>query len=503
MSSADKKRTGTFDFSFIIIFAGLLVAQIVSTLHVYHSNLHLYQVIEAIHDAGYLAIPNLQTLPPLKSPGAAFWGGLFFTLSIGAGLSLSAFAAAWLWINLFGRNRFILVFLALISAGFIYGVNQNGFSPFASLYFILIPPVVFLFAVKRLIQKTRQTNFLIRLVPVYPIVLLAFFWSTQLDSGLFVSIRDNILLSNPIGIKINDFYYRYTLYPAEAFKSPAQKTLRTCDLSKIADSPIYARVERQLRNYDYLAVKNQDDPDLTVREENSRLIFTQSGREVFQTGAAAFVSRPKVLLEKFSEKIDRLSFFRSVTYYCIKYAYPIFLYLIIYSVLHLMCGFCFRTTTASVVAAGLSLAIGITAIIPVYLGNRTTVDGDNLRKTITSENWQDRVAAVKYVEAKGLEISEFPTYKKMLTSPHLPERYWSARALAVSRKAETFNDLLKLMDDSQPNVVCQALYALGKRGNKKAIAGIISTLNSSTSWYIQRYGYNALRALGWKQPESK
>ncbi len=67
-----------------------------------------------------------------------------------------------------------------------------------------------------------------KLVHLIPIPLLALLWFTQFDSAMFLDLRDNLLLSNLLGRKFSDFYYNYTLYPAEAFKSLDQKMIKTC-----------------------------------------------------------------------------------------------------------------------------------------------------------------------------------------------------------------------------------------------------------------------------------
>ena len=84
---------------------GLLVAQIIATRQVYLSNLDLYRSLSAIQAAGYLTIPNQRIMPILQDFGPAFLGGLFFTFSLGVGLSLLSLAAAWVWHRLFSRSR--------------------------------------------------------------------------------------------------------------------------------------------------------------------------------------------------------------------------------------------------------------------------------------------------------------------------------------------------------------------------------------------------------------
>jgi HEAT repeat protein len=91
----------------------------------------------------------------------------------------------------------------------------------------------------------------------------------------------------------------------------------------------------------------------------------------------------------------------------------------------------------------------------------------------------------------------------MLASPHIPERYWLVRALGVSRKLETYQDLLGFLNDPQPNVVSKAFHALGQRGDRRAVREIIKRIEISDDWDNQWYAYKALRALGWTQKTSK
>jgi HEAT repeat protein len=89
-----------------------------------------------------------------------------------------------------------------------------------------------------------------------------------------------------------------------------------------------------------------------------------------------------------------------------------------------------------------------------------------------------------------------------MASPHIAVRYWLARALGKSRKQETYQDLLTLLNASQPNVVCQALYSIGQRGDSDAIDNILQVMGAFDHWYVQRYAYQALRELGWKHRRS-
>jgi len=494
-----KPQKKTVNPAFIAVLAGLLIAQALATTHVYSSNLDLHHKLTTLHNSGYLIVPNMRTAAELQSFDAALGGGLFFTLSIGAGLSLLSFAAAWLWVCRFVRSKIVLILYTMVLVGIIYGVNRAGFVPFVTLFFILIPAVVFLLTVKLQPDAGANRNLLVQLVPVCSLIILAFIWLPQLEGRLFVNIRDYFLLSNPVGMKINDFYYRYTLYAAEVFKPLDQKTLRTGNLSHINDPLLSNRLEQNLRRYDYLKIAPEIKADLTIKNGQDRLTFMDGNRAVLRTSVSGFFANTKPMLSEYSQKTDRYAVFRHLTFYGILFGFPTLLYFFFYSLLRSITGFFLQPAAATIVSASLCLIIGTLAMIPVHQGSDVQVTDGNLSRAITSEDWKERVSAVKYIEDQRLEISRFPAYKKMLTSPHVPERYWTVRALAASRDSATFNDLLLLLKDPHPNIVSQTLYALGKRGRKKAVPAIIAKINASNSWYVQRYGYNALKSLGWNQ----
>ncbi|MCP4371093.1 MAG: hypothetical protein GY797_23705, partial [Deltaproteobacteria bacterium] len=236
--------TNRFSFVARALFFGMIAAQVIATIQVYLSNLSLYNKITAIKEAGYLVLPNQHVLNILPDFDPAFFGGMFFTLSVGAGLSLYSMAAMWIWTRLLSRNRIYVILLLLPLAGCIVKVNLHGFSPFVTSYFLVIPAVIFLATLKWTTDLPEQKGWLKEILHVAPLVLLTLLWTIQMQSSMFIDIRDNLLLSNSFGRKINDFYYKYTLYPAEAFKSLQQKTLKTCSLGSIKEET----VETLLRN---------------------------------------------------------------------------------------------------------------------------------------------------------------------------------------------------------------------------------------------------------------
>ena len=304
------------------IWAGLLVAQAVATLQVRQSNLALHAKMEAVRQAGFLSVPNQFVLPSLKAMTSAFWGGLFFTFSIGAALTLGTMAVAWLLPCAGSGSRFKRSLPIFLWALLLIWINLSGFDLYVDLYFVLIPTVMFL-CNRRRIKTDRQWRNMV--VHVLPVIFLALMWFTQFDRHLFVDIRDRLLLSNPIGQRINHFYYHYTLYAAEVFKSPSQKLIKT---SFIDISPKFSQhqlIEHILSRFDWLPVESGVPVDLIIRQNHQKLELMDAGRVVLTTTIGEMRRKPEIILQQFAQKNDRYNRFRRMTFYGLLYGFPIFL----------------------------------------------------------------------------------------------------------------------------------------------------------------------------------
>ena len=385
-------------------------------------------------------MPNQHTAHYLKEFAPAFFGGLFFTLIVGAGLSVLTLAAVWTWDRLFSRSRIFPILLLLSWMGCLLWVNFHGFCPAATAYFVFVPAVVSAAALKWMPARTRQRTRFGEFAPVIPFLLLAFLWLPRAGGDVFLDIRDNLLLSNSFGTKISDFYYKYTLYPAEAFKSLDQKILRTCRLC-IKDFPVQT-LEKKLLDHGYLNIKVYPEANLEITEEGGMLAFNNRGKTILRIAQGDFLAASGDVLREFSLKSDRHSSFRKFTFFCLLTGFPLILYITLYALFYLVTCIFMDSKKASVTASILCFAIGAIILISLYSADRKTTDADNLSEAMESERWRDRVAALKVVEQKRMEIGDFKAYKKMLESPHVPERYWLAKAMGKSRKPETYSELL-------------------------------------------------------------
>ena len=486
-------------YPFTVLLLGMITTQVLATVHVYLSNSELYNSLIAIKDAGYLIVPNQNVMASLKRFGPAFCGGLFFTFSIGAGISFFALASAWIWDRFFYRNKYLLFLFLALWMGSLLALNLKGFNLFITLYFLVAPPVVFAATIKSLSRLNEQNRRPYEVIHIVPVLVLALFLYWQMDGRMFIDFRDIFLLSNPVGSKINNFYYRYTLYPAEAFKSIDQKMLKTYRVEKKSQNTSPHALEQILISYDYIPIEGNSQVNLQIGLANDDYIFKNRGKPILRMSSKKFFVNPDKVIKEFAQKSDAYTIFRQLTFLSLLIGFPLAVYVIVQGLISFTLSLLFNIRTSAVIASALCFILCLALFISFQLNRSRDLSAENLETALNSDRWQNRVAALKVIEKEDLEIMQFQAYPDLLTSPHTAERYWIARALAVSRDPATYSDLLNFLNDTHRNVFSTALYALGKRGNKLAIHKIVSIIRTSDDWYSQWYAYKALRDLGWRQ----
>jgi hypothetical protein len=482
-----------------VLFLGLFAAQVIATIQIYLSNLHLHATLVAVVEAGYFPIPSEQFMPNLLELGPAILGGLFFTLSVGAGLTFISIAAALFWVHLIQQTKIFLITYLILWIGAIFMLNYRGFCPMVTLYFLIIPPVVFLVTVKWTSLRIPEMALLTRIIHIIPPFLLAIFWATQTSGNLFLEFRDNLLLSNSWGTKINNFYYANTLYPAEAFKSLDQKILKTADLGQIKKEPVARAMERALVNYDYLNVGENGEVDLKILADGNKFLFKNRGKIILRVSLQDFLSETEKVLKVFSLKSDRYGIFRQFTFFCLLLGLPLTTYVVLHALFSLLAYPFLSFRLSSIIACIICFLLGMSLWVAFVNLQGERIDGKDLPTALESEDWRKRMSALKTIVHNRIEISEFPNYQRFITSSHLSERFWFVGTLGVSRRPVTYKMIFPFLDDPHPNVERMALDALGQRGDSRAIPELKKRIETSDHWFSQWYAYKALRALGWKQ----
>jgi hypothetical protein len=260
-----------------------------------------------------------------------------------------------------------------------------------------------------------------------------------------------------------------------------------------------SRLAKRLLVRDVLAIPDIGTPDLRLISSNAALLLKSDRDETIETTFEEMLSDTNGWLSKFSKATDRYSKFRRMTLFGLLIGFPILLYVVCYGLICAALGLVVKENKVVITGSVLCLVIGVLLFLPMLRARPVDVTKDAMANALASDQWTQRVAALRLSDADNIEIGRYPAYQKLVDSPLVVERYWLARALAKSRTPLTYRHLLSLLQDPHPNVVCQALYALGERRQRTAIGPILQKLKDLDHWYAQWYGYKALRRLGWHQ----
>lgn len=489
--------------AFFPVAAGLLITQGLATFFVRLSNSRLIQRVEAIEHAGWLALPAGPAAETLGQWRAALGGALFFTLSIGIGLTLATWSILYLWQRLFASRPRLLWIPAAVWLALAIAVNVRGWALFPTLLVVCTPLATALAALCTGAAPEPGAAGRLWPVPLLTLVLLTGLWATQLDARLFVTIRDQILLSNAFGRSVNDFYYRYTLHAAECFKSFSQKTVRTAVLHSLPDDEAARRLTRVLAHQDVVVIGGATAPDMTVSlTGGDKITLAAPGGKRLEAARSAFLADPRPWLARYARAADRFGPFRRLTFVGLLLGFPILLYMMVDGCIGRIAGLFTRGAASIWIRSGVCMFIGLLLLAPMLGAHTEPPSPGEVGAALTAAHWHQRVAALRYIEKERLDLTRYPHFKTLLASPLVVERYWVARALAYSHAAAAYEDLLALIQDPHPNVVCQAYYALGERRDRRAVSAIRERMLQSDHWYTQWYAYRAMRRLGWNQDPS-
>ncbi|MDX1707212.1 MAG: HEAT repeat domain-containing protein, partial [Desulfobacterales bacterium] len=386
----------------------------------------------------------------------------------------------------------------LLWAGCLIAVNVNGLNLFLTSTMLLVPPVVFALVSKSMAHLSRQDRSPNDMIHILPVVALALLLGWQIDSRMFTDFRDIYLLSNPIGARINEFYYKYNLYPAEVFKSLNQKMLKTGKIASGEDVTGGA-LKSVLLYYDYIPLESTDDVDLKITATSDSLHLENRGNSVMRISAKAFFTDPDKAIRDFEKQSDTAKLLRQLTFISLLLGFPLAVYVIAHGLISIIAGFFVSAGKASLTASALCFAVCLLMLFAFQFGRDRNISAQNLHEAISSNSWQTRVGALKIIDKKKLEINDFESYPKLLKSAHIAERYWLVRTLRHSKSSATYKDLRPFLNDPHTNVVTMALYAIGKRGGREEIDDILQIIATTDNWYIQWYAYKALRSIGWRQ----
>jgi len=484
---------------FWIILAGFSVSQILGTVHVLLSNRAIFQAMTDLLGRGLLTVPNALVLPSLRELRPALLGGLFFTLTLGAGLTALTLLLVQAIRSLPGISRsFLFGFILLFMAFCLILVNKNGFNPVGSSYFIVLPPLAAELARRFLPGKDMGVSPRSIAVPTLFFLFSLPFLAQATGPDFFHQVRDRGLLSHPWGLAVNDFYYRYTLYAAEAVKSLQQKLIRTYRIEGSMDGDKAAVLKRALNREDLFAVTSWA-ADLVLEENGDALSLGTPGGPALQADFPMILYGAPGIIEKFSSYTDRWDFFRKGTFHAMILFYPAALFFFIYTLISRCLSSRAGPRRGPLFASGLSFLLLVGGAFLLSPGRDIPALRPDLPAMLRSNTPGEQSRALRTIYLHGPDVASFPRYEDLADSSSLPVRYWFTRCLEKSRAERATALLLHLLEDGRITVATTAIEALAGRGDRRVIPEIRKRLIRSEDWYVQWYAYRALRKLGWCQ----
>ncbi len=487
----------------VLLAAGLAISQAVFFCLVYRSNRLLYEGLAAMEAAGYLTVPNAHVMVGLTRIAPAFNGALFFSFTTGAGLCITAMGAAWIYKRIFNSTRWFAIFLLTAWAASICAVNAGGFSLAATASLLVVPPFVFVASIFIMPSEVPPQGRLAAALQIAAILLIVLAWLPKTDGDVFMEIRDNLLLTTAAGSAVNDFYYKYTLYPATLFKSPGERLMVPACTGDIENSDLQNQIETELATLDYLPVDREQACDLFAATESGQLILSGRSRVVLKTTLSDFFKSPRSVLENFSQKAEVHGGLRMITFFSLFAAFPLTMMILVHGFFSFVLFMIPPIYLRHAAASALCLFIGIGAAVPLYFSpDPAVMPPAEIQERLSSDDWRDQRSALKAIANDSMDPLDFDISERISLSPHVPVRYWYASALGNSRNKAAAETLRRMIDDPHPNVACAAYSGLGRSGRRQYVGDIQTRIILSDHWYVQWYAYRALRQLGWTQKPS-
>lgn len=534
--------------------AGLLSSMLISFFHVYHSNIELADTLRTLTNAGHLVIPQGEALSSLNYFFSAIGGSIFLVMTAGITIIWLAIAAFTVLTKLSLKKRCLFYFSFWGSIAFYLGLENQSFItilhttiPSFFIYFFLRGKKNHLSTIS--LQSNKITNkskgntsknnsrFIISILTIS---LAASFFYLRGDAGIFLRIRDYLLLDTSVGKPLNDFYYQYTLYAAEAIKSPLKKQIKAFWMDpnvKRSD-----KLTQTLRQYGWFRIWEKNSASLLIvpgkslpvphgdhfsnnmiilKNRKNSWYFKKTPTKGIQL--TFFLKNPKPYLKSYSRDADAYKLFRHICTLGLTAVLPVFLFCLFFFTVLRCIEFVFKGSSPCGHDNGFikqnfhellsaMLMISLFTILFFYLHpfkshmpfkkNNADHKKDVSSILLDSNSRRMKVEALRWIcrTNKREHSIKITGIEKIISKGSNAEKYWLANALALTDSYKRIDHLKTLSQDPSINVKCAALISLDKTGyrmppnrRRKIISFLEKTLKQSDSWYVQRAAYRGIR----------
>lgn len=444
-------------FLYSVLFS-MLWCGVVGLIRTRYASLHLLEKNKALLESGRVALPGAGHIDTLASWAPAFAGALFFALALGVGYGAVSFLYGYQWRRI-PRRFWSWAALPLAILPFV-ALYRNEWDTHVALTLAGATGVIFGLKAEGEAAFDRKKALTAVLAAI--LIAIGFLpWATARE-GAFTRIRDTVLLNFDALRPVSDFYYRWTLYPAEAIKPVDIRTQPG------------AAVEEKLRaefcpsawqlgivcmppgagGYDFV-VKPEAENAVLV-SGSARMVWDYSSMEA---NAANF--------KNFGDATDTARILRRSTAISLTWLLP----LAILAALSYGCLMLGRNNPTYAVIAAFAIAAATG-----YLG----MAGSGREEL-------DRLANGG---------SSFEEVSAALNSPYPVKRLYGA--VAAGRDPEPHSArLMRALTDPVVNVRYNAALSLGGLRTEEAKKRLSAILASDEEWYVKFRAYSALAQLGW------
>jgi hypothetical protein len=466
---------------FLAITSGLLTEHLIWTIVIFKSNLEIAQKSKAILTCtDFFISPCCFAAKGLEYISTAIYSAVFFTFTAGLFFIFAGIIAGFFYLK-FKNIKSYLIFIYMIILIFTAFLLKN--------YSInLISSILCFVLTVKLKYKIYFSK--IYILPLLFMALIPFLYK---GSSFFSDFRDKVLLTNFIGKSINNFYYKYTLYPAEIIKTPLQIQLKVFEIKGFTKDE-EKKIKSILKRYNYFELKNPKiQKDIRIIKQNKKIIILSNGKN-YVFDYKIFLSDYEKIFISISNKIEK-NILKQTTLAGFLIFLPFLIFYTLISFFNFLFGFVPGTKNIDILA---SLSFIIVIYLLFFPLTKTYFNKNlTLEQNLSAKNKFTRIEALKYAYKNKLKI---PITEKCLNSSYDAERLWAVLNFDINN----FDDLEKIIiktKDRNINVRCKAYQKLGsvsplnQRLYIKTSLFLKSDFKLIKDWYVQWYAFNFCKKI--------
>jgi len=481
--------------------------QIAGTGMVRLSSQHLVAHQHIALEAGYGPLPEAGREEELTSWRFTVAAGLFYSLSLGIGLTVLETACiavmthiftslAWLLAIFSISALFLLLYVGSISTNTLWTTGAFFLSLLATLGLLLRE------------QKNKRFKFAFHFsshclfVPIIIAMIIIAYMSGVRD---FVAVRDLLLLPHSMGQKIIDFYYNHTLMAARPLESVAQKSWLLARGNPSDFSPEQWNHMQLLLLKKGIFIVSTKSPsrctwyDLSIVNKEGKIFASLAHNAAAHALPLAMDSGSiSEALNKLSQDLDPMRPLKRVLSVCIGIVCPLFFLTVAARLIIWIFNLTVhRLNIIVVVAIWVCAGILLIGLVVTGPGRSLPSNEESLNNIAWTGNAFQRVRAARMLAGAAEKGNLREVFLKLVEHPDFRVRIWAAQGLSYYSGHEVTEALLRLNHDVHLAVVTSSIYALSRQLDVKVRDALMSLCTNYPQSYVRDAAFRALKRRGW------